>query len=226
MKKAKKILTLVLSALLLMSLSVVGTLAYLTKTTNVVENTFTVGEVTFDTDGALDEAPVDLYGEVVEGERRDNNEYKLIPNHQYIKDPTVHMSADTEDAWLFVQVVNEIADIEVEAENVTAQYEGTENGKEVSGTIHGQMLELGWVLIDEVNNVYAYTEVVSKDQHIVVFEGFKLSGEANVAEYEDATITIQAYAVQADGFESDDTTPGYLKAWNGVGAQWPDPDAN
>ena len=45
MKKAKKILALLLCAVLLIGASVAGTLAYLTFQTNEVKNTFSVGKV-------------------------------------------------------------------------------------------------------------------------------------------------------------------------------------
>ena len=67
MKKAKKILTLVACAVLLVCISVGATLAYLQATTDTVTNTFVAGNVTVDdpttdlNDG-LDEAKVDVYG--------------------------------------------------------------------------------------------------------------------------------------------------------------------
>ena len=75
MKKAKKVLVLLLCAVLLVGASIAGTVAYLTDTDNVVENTFTVGKVVID----LDEAKVNEYG-VKDGDTRVKaNSYTLVP---------------------------------------------------------------------------------------------------------------------------------------------------
>ena len=57
--KFRRILLLLACAVLLVSLSVGATLAYLTSTTETVTNTFTVGNVAI----TLDELDVDEYGE-------------------------------------------------------------------------------------------------------------------------------------------------------------------
>lgn len=210
-KKLRKILTLVSCAVLLVCVTVVGTIAYLQQTTNIVTNTFTVGNVSFvdpKFGNALDEAKVNVYGEKVnsEGETKEEvtegtwteagrvteNSYKLVPGHSYIKDPTVHMSKDTEDAWLFVKVDNVISGIE---DSYTWA-----DGK--SGTIADQMKALGWTKIDNTTNVYYYKDTVSANADIPVFKGFAVKNDADVSTYENQKITIQAYAVQADGFDT------------------------
>ena len=99
MKKAKKVLLLVLCAVLLVGASVAGTVAYLTATDSV-ENTFTVGKVVI----SMDEVPVDEYGVPVAGGRVKENEYKLVPGHTYTKDPTIHVDALSEPCYLFVKI--------------------------------------------------------------------------------------------------------------------------
>lgn len=201
MKKTKKILALASSAVLLVTASVMGTMAYLTSTTNAVNNTFTVGNVGFDQDAALDEAKVNMYGEKLNqggdvwedgdtlAERVQANQYKLIPGHEYVKDPTVHIAADSEDCWLFVKVDNGISAIEAAGDT----------------TIAKQMETLGWTAVttEGFANVYYYNNKVSADDgDVTVFETFTLANDANVADYASASIKIQAYAVQADGFDS------------------------
>ncbi len=186
METARKVLILALCAVLLISATVMGTLAYLTATTSQVKNTFTVGNVSF-ADSALDEADVNEYG-VKETENRVlTNNYKLVPGHSYTKDPTVHMSKDTEDCWLFVKVVNGISDIEAES---------------TTTTIAAQMKALGWTPVAEGSNIYAYKQVAKAGDNIVVFNNFTLADDATVTGYENATITIEAYAVQADGLDT------------------------
>lgn len=95
MKKAKKVVALALCAVMLVVGSVAGTLAYLQDKDEVV-NTFTVGKV----DIKLDEAPVDVNGAATTGDRVKQNSYKLMPGHEYDKDPTVTVLAGSEDAYV------------------------------------------------------------------------------------------------------------------------------
>lgn len=109
-KTTKNVLALTTGAALLVSASVMGTMAYLTSTESV-KNTFTVGKVKID----LDETKVDLYGEEIVGaDRVKANDYKLIPGHQYKKDPTVTVLADSEESYVRMLVtINEITDLKV-----------------------------------------------------------------------------------------------------------------
>ena len=181
MKKTKKILALALAAVMLVCTTVAATVAYLQDTSEVVTNTMTVGKVEI----TLDEAPVDVYGEVVEGDRVTENTYKLIPGHEYAKDPTVHIDDESEESWLFVRVVNGISDIE-----------------DQTNTIAAQMATNGWSLVDGETEVYAWQYTVTAGADVNVFSTFTVDGGANVANYVGATVVITAYAVQADGFAS------------------------
>ena len=197
MKTKKKILValaLVGCAILLVAGSIAGTMAYLTSTTETVENTFTVGNVSI----TLDETKVDAYGVVIENEDPVvKNEYKLIPGHTYTKDPTIHVDADSEECWLFVKVVNGISDIEVAADATNAANE--------SETIAEQMAAKGWTAVAGAANVYAYSVKVAAGSNIVVFDAFTIAGNADLdgdPDYSNATITVTAYAIQADGFNT------------------------
>lgn len=194
---AKKIVTAGLALVMVAGISVAGTLAYLTSTTGEVKNTFTVGKVAI----TLDEAKVTADGAVVpDAARVTENEYKLMPGHSYTKDPTVHVDDTSEDAWLFVKVENGIAAIE-----------------DSSNTIAAQMTANRWTLVDGTDNVYAYNEVVNGGDNIPVFGSFKVSGDVEgqkpddpaegvlyLSDYAAAKITVTAYAIQADGFNSAD----------------------
>lgn len=199
MKTTKKALLLALCAVLLVVSTVFATMAYLTAQTDVVRNTFTVGKVSI----VLNEAPVTPYGEVKEGEDRViKNTYKLIPGHEYVKDPTVYVDAASERCYVFVEVVNNISDIE----DLTAK----------GGSISGQMSKLGWVQIQGTKIWYYNAAVdpsVDTDLELEVFETFTLKGDADISSYDsdtnpDSFISIKAYAVQADGFKDAEA------AWN------------
>lgn len=178
----KKKLALMFTAMLLVCVIAVGaTIAYLTSTTGPVTNTFTVGKVGID----LDESDVDEYGSPIpSASPTQGNEYKLIPGHSYVKNPTIHVSTESEDSYLFVKVENGLADIER------------------SATIEEQMIALGWVKMAGDENVWYLNRIVVAGEDIAVFNELNISGEANVAEYENAEIVVTSCAIQADGFDS------------------------
>ena len=45
------------------------------------------------------------------------NTYHVYPGQSYTKDPIVHVSAGSEDSWVFVTVKNEIAFFSLECSN-------------------------------------------------------------------------------------------------------------
>lgn len=92
----RKLVLLVLCAVLLVSASVAGTLAYLISHDETV-NVFTVGQV----DIKLDEVKVSPDGKPVDGEERvKENKYHLLPGMTYTKDPTITVSGGSEDAYV------------------------------------------------------------------------------------------------------------------------------
>ena len=217
MKTKRKALLLTLCAVLLVAASVFGTIAYLTDS-EAVTNTFTVGKIFM----SLDELDVDddtialdnkTYGEGQDATVRDKaNEYHLLPGHEYIKDPTIHIEADSEDAWGFVKVENGIADIE--AATVADGYT----------SIADQIKAKGWTELTGVTGVYYMFHAKSNTvTDYVVFEEFKIDGEKvvnvpdgetvhtgkyDLSSYENANITVTGYAVQKDGFAT------AAEAWN------------
>ena len=181
MKKMYKAMALVLCAALLVVGSVMGTLAYLKAETGPVTNTMSVGNVTI----TMDETDVDVYGEKDGNTPVTANEYKLIPGHEYIKDPTIHVGANSEECWLFVKLTNGIESIEAD-----------------DSTIEAQMTAKGWTCIDETNGIWANGTKANAGDDVVVFETFTIGDNANVSNFGGATIEIIAYAVQADGFDT------------------------
>lgn len=180
-KTGTKTLALLFCAVLIAAVSVFTTVAFL-KDSDSVKNTFTVGKVAI----TLDEAKVDEYGCAVAGASRvQGNSYKLIPGHEYTKDPTVHFAAGSEASYLFVRVDDGIAQIEADT------------------TIEAQILANGWTKLADVDGVYwkqvqANTGTTAVDYP--VFGSFTLKGKADVDAYANAKITVTAYAIQADGF--------------------------
>lgn len=88
MKARSKALLLALCAVLLVAVSVLGTMAYLTSETQVITNTFTVGDINI----ALTET------------KPESKQAKIIPGVDIEKDPKVIVKANSEACWLFVKV--------------------------------------------------------------------------------------------------------------------------
>ncbi len=187
MKTRTKALALTLCAVLLVVGSVMGTMAYLTSKDSV-ENTFTVGNVAI----TLDEAKVETDGtEVSDADRVKENSYNLVPGHTYTKDPTVHVTANSEPCYVFVKV-----------ENGLSAFEATNN------TIASQITNTNaWIALDGQEGVYYKTVAKSADaQDLTVFSSFTLSNTANSVDgwnnLTSANIKVTAYAIQQDGFET------------------------
>lgn len=192
MKTKRKALLLTFCAVLLVVASVLGTIAYLTSQ-DEVKNTFTVGQVAIN----LDEAKVNPDGTpVANADRVKANSYKLLPGHEYTKDPTVHVNAVSEDSWIFVKVENGIAAYEA---NTTEDYK----------QIADQITENGWTALDGVANVYykSYAQNAT-GADLVVFKNFKVSDTANTVDRwanineKSTKVIVNAYAIQADGFKT------------------------
>lgn len=180
MKKAKKVLLLVLCAALLVGASVAGTVAYLTSK-DTVTNTFTVGKVAI----TMDEANVDEYGELADLTRVQENTYKLIPGHTYTKDPTIRVDAESENCYLFAEVKNQISGIEAET------------------TIHNQMVANDWTLLAGSTDTYYYKDTCAAGSIVPTFAEFKIREDVqDLSAYKDLTVVVTAYAVQADGFDT------------------------
>lgn len=225
MKTRTKALLIVLCAALLVAVTALTTIAWLTSTPGAVTNTFTFtnsDKVTI----TLDEAKVDAYGNLeyvkVEGGEEKlagrviSNTYKLLPGHSYVKDPTIHVATDSIECYLFVTVDNAIAAIEDDT------------------TIADQMAAKNWVKVDGYTNVYALATTVtqadgttktqltkqSAGDDVVVFESFTIKGTetaTSLAAYNNQTVTVKAYAVQAEGFENMDPKTAWTTAFPGEG---------
>ena len=203
MRNKGKVLVLMLSAAALVAASVFGTMAYLTDE-EAVTNTFTVGQVGLD----LDELDVDNDNKATDnvttddGKVRDKaNEYHLLPGHEYVKDPTVHIDENSESCWVFVKVTNEISAIE---------WDDDENYTKVAD----QITTNGWTTpasaSDNTATVYYKqwtkpTSQVEKSYYdLPVFANFKIDGDSVtntvLGRFDGKSINVTAYAVQLDGF--------------------------
>lgn len=202
MKTRSKALLLTLCAVLLVAATIFGTMAYLTST-DTVTNTFTVGKVNI----KLDEAKANSDGTLVEGaERVKANSYKLLPGHTYNKDPMVTVLGGSESSYVKMTVTfskaNELdAIFAPDGANLTSIF----NGYDAANWIAKGNTK------DETANTrtyeFWYKEAVGAPDGDValdaLFDSITVPGEITneqLATIEGMTITVNAYAIQADGF--------------------------
>lgn len=202
MKTRSKALLLTLCAVLLVAATIFGTMAYLTST-DTVTNTFTVGKVNI----KLDEAKANSDGTLVEGaERVKENQYKLLPGHTYNKDPMVTVLGGSESSYVKMTVTFSMAD-ELDAifapdgANLTSIFNGYDAA---NWTYKGNTKDAA---ANTRTYEFWYKEAVAAPNGDValdaLFDSIIVPGEitgAQLATIEDMTITVNAYAIQADGF--------------------------
>lgn len=211
MKTAKKAIVLALCAVLLVVGTVAGTMAYLTDS-KTVKNTFTVGNVAI----TLDEAVVDEYGAEIGGRTEGGNNYKLIPGHKYVKDPTVTVKAGSEKAYVrMIVTVTDLADLKTacgvapEDKLLLQNYvTGWDSAKWISTNViteQDNKAEYEFRYYSIVNNA-------NSDQKLeALFEAFtmpKTATNTQLEKLDELKIDVAAYAIQADGFDNADD------AWN------------
>ena len=201
MKTAKKAMLMTLCAIILVVATVFGTMAYLTSTDKVV-NTFTVGNVAI----KLDEAPVDGNGKATAGDRVKANSYKLLPGHTYDKDPTVTLLKGSETSYVKMTVTFS------KASALDAIFAPT--GADLT-SIFNDYDSKNWIYKDNTKDATAdtrtyefwYKEAVGAPTADValdaLFDSITVPSSINKEQLktiEGMTITVNAYAIQADGF--------------------------
>ena len=197
----KKLMT-VLALVLVIAMSVAGTYAYLTST-DTVKNTFTVGDVQI----KLDEAKANADGSLVQGAARVKaNEYKLLPGHKYAKDPMVTVLAGSESSYVKMTVTFS------NAAELDAIFDP--NGATLTNIFNGYD-STNWIYKGNTKNAdntrtyeFWYKETVAAPDADValdaLFDSITVPGtitNAQLATIEGMTITVNAYAIQADGFK-------------------------
>ena len=206
MKTRSKALLLALCAVVLVVATVFGTMAYLTSTDEVV-NTFTVGNVAI----TLDEAKANTDGSLVaNADRVKANKYKLLPGHTYNKDPMVTVLSGSEPSYVKMTVTFSNAK---ELDAIFAP-----NGANLTSIFNGYE-STNWTYKGNTKNTNAntrtyefwYKEKVGAPTGDValdaLFDSITVPGtitNEQLKTIEGMTITVNAYAIQADGFADAD----------------------
>ena len=189
-KKLLKALGVVLAAVALVVVSVLGTMAWLTDTTDEVVNTITVGNVDLD---LYETVTTEVEGSPVTTEVKAQN-YKLFPGQTYSKNPTVEVQSGSEECYIRVKIT---------VTNATAW----------AGQFNSCIdLQSGWTCVnpdatadgeDKIVYEYRYADVIdasATDVAKAVFTTLTVPGTwTNETITSDETITVVAHGIQATG---------------------------
>ncbi len=203
--KRSKFLVLALCAVLLVVGTILGTVAYLQDTAEVV-NTFTVGNVHL----KLDEAVVDEKGEPQGDRTETGNAYHLIPGVTYTKDPTVTVLKGSEESYVRMMLTLNCAS---ELDAIFAP-----NGAVLTEIFKGyDAATWKYVGVTRGNNntityEFRYKETVTPEKNAdlvldALFDTVTVPNTmtgAQLATIADLEISVEAHAIQAAGFETAD----------------------
>ena len=198
----KKTIALALVLVMVFGATLGGTFAYLTSQDTVV-NTFTVGNVQI----KLDEAKANPDGSLVpNADRVKANNYKLLPGHPYNKDPMVTVLKGSESAYIKMTVTfSKAAELDAifspDGANLTSIFKGYDSTNWIAkGNTKDTNANTRTYEFWYKEAVAAPTADVALD---ALFDSITVPGSitnAQLATIEGMTITVNAYAIQADGF--------------------------
>jgi len=214
--RVKKLLIFALCMVVIASISVVATLAYFTDNDSVT-NTFTVGKVGI----KLDEAKTDEYGvlDTTATSRVQENEYKAVPGHVYVKDPMVTVEADSEASFIRMLVtVNNIDVFKAGCPESDFADFGSGEVFKIENYVTGWN-EAKWPCVSATYDAdgkvcsyeFRYYQTVStadapEKELEPLFTHITMPGTLNnaqIAQLDDLEINVVAQAIQADGFGND-----------------------
>ena len=194
---SSKTFVVMLALVLALGCAVGGTIAWLTKTTDPVVNTFTYGNIDIELyEHTYNAATNELTTETT---KTGVDNYKIVPGKNLPKDPTVKVVGGSEACYLFVKV-EKTGDF---ANGVSYSVDTTEgNWKELTSAASGNTKvyyrEVGAVTADTTFNVLAGNQVTVSNT-LTKDDIKNLTGP---------TLTFTAYAVQKENVADAAT------AWN------------
>ena len=191
-RTASRMLTTVLALLLVVGLSVGGTLAWLTAQTEDVTNTFTIGDINIKLDESVlkNDNTLDTTKPRVQG----NDNYKIVPGGKSPKDPILTVESGSEKCYAYVCITN------------TMKLEGG-----TSPVVTHNLDTTKWTKVAESGDkvLYRYFEIVNAleaEKKLPVFTEVSYAetilktdiGELDNEKYPNKLIKIEGFAHQSD----------------------------
>ncbi len=210
--KRKNMISMVTSLALVGVVAVGGTLALLSRQSNDVTNTFTVGQGYKDGDLSLDEAKVmqvttgDGIGNYVETDeaRQEENAYtNLVEDAVLAKDPQFHIDADCDVATSWV--VAKISGVNTNPEATTLKFTDVDDTDKENNAVEGT-----WYKVTKSGDTYSYEAVTLENigNGIYIYDKGLAAGQSTedlfqqlqvdnfVAGANPSTIQVTGYAVE------------------------------
>ena len=194
MKNMKKILVLALAALLLVAVSVAGTVAYLTAKTDPVTNTFVPATIEIElkehelqADGTLD----------MDSEVDGNDGYRLLPGLELKKDPFVRVKQGP--CYVFVEAVGSTApDVDD-----YILWSRTSGWSEITGVIGPNGGTVYGYADNGTMKSMATGSVTPSIISTISVRGNVTTAMLSVDNIDDLSLSFYAYALQAEGVSAD-----------------------
>lgn len=180
--KKKKLVSMLMAVVLVGAIGVGATLAYFTDK-EAKTNVITMGHVDID----LDEPNY-------EGDEENNEVKDIVPGQTIVKDPTITVAEDSQDAYV----------------RATLAFEDLSE-EQIAQLMEGITINDGWKLSGDY---YYYNAVVAAGESVTLFDEVVIP-EKWGNEVADLTfkIIVGAEAIQADNFEPVTDDEGMITAW-------------
>lgn len=196
----KKIVALCLIIALAATAVIGGTLAYFSDETEVVNNTFTVGQVGLSIAEDVTAVPDKGYlaGTAIDGGAK----YDIMPGNKYAKNVSITMDDNSQEAYVFVELtvspIDALWAVMDYDQDMLEQLLVGENATIFAGT------HLEDNLVAHKQEGTAYTEVyfckkAVAEEVINLFEAVEIPATIDDQDFPEISFDIKAYAVQALG---------------------------
>ena len=196
-KRTRRALLIAVLALVVCVATIGGTVAWLTASTDTVQNTFSPSNIGL----TLVETGT---GDVVNGVAPKS--YKMIPGEEYTKDPKVTITNDVE-AWLFVEI-EKSSNIDTYLTYTIDETGWTKGSGDVEGEGKGVPTNVLYrkVAAQEVGASTSWYLLEGDATHangvITVNSGVTKEDMAALTEATYPTLSFKAYAIQKHGFDT------------------------
>lgn len=179
---AKKVLVTLLAAVLLVGCTIGGTLAWLSASTDQVENTFTVGEIKITLTETFNTKSSDSLSS------NDKWVGKIVPGGKESKDPKITVQAGSEKCYVYALVENNM-----KIDNDIVVVPNIDTAKWIVVATNGNKTLYRYATIVDASSDDVPCQVFTE----VSYDGEKIT-ETNIATLAQYTITVDAFAHQYD----------------------------